>query len=327
MRGLPLALCLLTAGCALRRNPPPVTSQPTTDLPGTKTAQRPPEPAPSLRIPGSSVAAKPTSTVKEPLVTIVPPEQGQVSPLTPGPLPKPPDPDEEAKDRISPLQQLYDQAAQRFEQTPCYELRLRRREVVGNQPKPEENIACRFRQEPYSLHFKWLGPEAKNREVIYVKGRHDNLIHTLTAAGDVFLLPGGKHFKVAPDSAMVRSRSRYPITEAAVGAWIVKFGRLAEAIDKNLPTAGTAKVLGELKRPEFDEKVIAVLHKIPAGWEPLLPQGGQRLWFFDPQHHLPVLIITNDETGREVEYYCMEQYCFNVPMTDDDFDPERLWKR
>src|SRR5262245_3268799 len=114
LRGLPLALCLLTAGCALRRNPSPASSQPTTDLPGTKTAQRPPEPAPSLRIPGSSLAAKPTSTVKEPMVAIVPPAPGQVLPPAPGQLAKPPDLDEEPKDCVSPLQQLYDQAAQRF---------------------------------------------------------------------------------------------------------------------------------------------------------------------------------------------------------------------
>lgn len=315
-RALPLALCLAATGCAQlfgggQRQPKD----------GTNVVyQRPPEPAPALFIPGPSVAAKTVSSPQESGATILPP-------ITPAIAKGKAVDDEPAKEVISPLRQLYDQAAQRYEKMPCHSLRMRRREVVGNQQKPEEIIACKFRQDPYSLHFKWLGPEGKNREIVYVKGSKDNLIHTLTAAGDGFFLPAGKHLPIPADSPLVRSRSRYAITEAAVGAWIVKYGRLVQAIDKDAPQAGTAKVLGVLKRPEFEDQVVAVLHRMSPGWEPLLPRGGQRLWFFDPDHHLPVLIITHDETGREVEYYCLDQYRFTVPMTDDDFDPVKLWKK
>ena len=47
-------------------------------------------------------------------------------------------------------------------------------------------------------------------------------------------------------------------------------------------------------------KVEGVLQTIPPKSDPHLPRGGQRLWFFDPALSLPMLIITQDETGREV---------------------------
>ena len=227
----------------------------------TKVVQeRPPEPVPALCIAGPSVAATTVSAPKEPDGTVLPP-------LIPAVAKSNPVEEEPVKEVASPLQLLYTQAAERYEKMPCYMVRMRRREVVGNQQKPEEILECKFRQEPYSLHFKWIGAEAKHREVVYVKGSKGNLIHTLTAAGDILLLPGGKHFPVPADSPLVLSKSRYPITEAAVGAWIVKYGRLVDGIDKKSPQAGMAKVLGTLKRPEFEDEVIAVQHRIPPGWE------------------------------------------------------------
>lgn len=312
---LPLAFCLAVAGCAHLFGGG---QRPAKEVQAGALIN-PPQPAPALFIPGPSVAAKPSALAQETGATILPPLTLAIA--------KKPLEEEPIKDQPSPLRRLLDEAVKRHELLPSYAVRLRRRESVGGHAKPEEILACKFRQEPYSVYFKWLGPEAKGREVVYVQGQHKNLIHSLTAAGDVWLIGGGKHFSIAPDHPMVRSKSRYPIHEAAVGAWIVKFGRLVHGLERNMPEAGKAKYLGEFKRTEFEDKVVGVLHHIPPGWETLLPRGGQRLWFFDPTHHLPVLIITHDDANREVEYYCLDQYRFNVAATDDDFDPDKLWKK
>src|SRR5207302_10032911 len=115
---------------------------------------------------------------------------------------------------VAPLRDLYHKAALKHASMDSYTLRLRRREVVGSQSRPEEILLFKWRKEPWSVYFKWLGTEGKGREVVYVKGRYDNMLHTLTAAGDVPLLPAGKRFKVSPDGILVKSKSRYPITEA-----------------------------------------------------------------------------------------------------------------
>ncbi len=68
------------------------------------------------------------------------------------------------------------------------------------------------------------------------------------------------------------------------------------------------------------------MQSIPPKSDPHLPRGGQRLWFFEPTVSLPMLIITTDETGREVEYYCHDRFMYPVHLTDDDFNPDVLWK-
>ena len=47
--------------------------------------------------------------------------------------------------------------------------------------------------------------------------------------------------------------------------------------------------------------------------------------FFDPNHRLPVLVLTYDEQAHEVEYYCYDRIQFPVKLDDEDFNPEKLW--
>jgi hypothetical protein len=42
---------------------------------------------------------------------------------------------------------------------------------------------------------------------------------------------------------------------------------------------------------------------------------------------LPVLIVTHDDTSREVEYYCHDRFEFSDRFTDDDFNPDKLWAK
>jgi hypothetical protein len=334
-----IASCLTLCGCAdLPRRPRPLAAL-------ARTKQAPevalaPRPAPALYIPGTGAE----NTIRQTSGT-VPPEQAQTislpAPRTPGetqeifqlpplvpaappaePLPKEPEPKENPLTR---MRTLHRQAAERHAGMDSYIFRLRRREVVNGGKRPEEILLVKFRKDPWSVYFKWLSTEGKNREVVYVKGRYDNVIHTLTAAGDIPFLPPGRRFKVAPDSVLVKSKSRYPITESGFGPMIDRFSQLLDANERGDARLGTLKYLGQLKRPEFETKVEAVLHTVPPQSDPHLPKGGQRLWFFDTATHLPALVITHDETGREVEYYCHDRMQFPVALDDDDFNPDKLW--
>ena len=332
--GLALFLAASVAGCSELRwcrfccnlsAPAPVDETAPKKMPlAPVTAKSPPNYAPALYIPGSAeVPAKvaPVQTTPGQLTSDRPQAGAAVvttlPPLTPA--------DPGASD--TPLQAVQRKAATKWASLEAYACRMRRREVVAGQPRPEELIEAKFRKEPYSVSLKWIGPEAKGREVIYVQGQHGNLIHTITASGDIFLVPGGSRFKVAPDSLLVRNKSRYSITEAGVGALIERFGKVVEGVERNDPRTGTLKHLGQLKRKEFEEKVEVVLQSIPAGLEPLLPAGGQRLWCFDPEHGLPVLIVTHDDTNREVEYYCHDRFEFPARYSDGVFNPDNLGKK
>ncbi len=228
---------------------------------------------------------------------------------------------------LSHLRLLHRQAVARHLTMDSYTLRLRRREAISNgQSGPEEIILMKFRQKPWSIAFKWLGDQAQGREVLYVKGQKENVIHIRTAAGDIPFFPAGRHMKFSPDSILVKARSRYPITESGIDGAIGRFGRLVDAVAQGDTKEGMARYLGTLKRPEFEGNLEVVVQTIPAGVDPLLPRGGQRQWFFDHTWNLPLLIVTLDDAGREVDYSCHDRLEFPVGLDDDDFNPEKLWQ-
>ena len=96
--------------------------------------------------------------------------------------------------------------------------------MFNGRPRPEETLIFKFREDPWSVHFKWLGNEGKGREVIYVANKDDKL-HILTAAGDIPLTPPGRRLDLSRDNILVKAASKYPITEAGVCTAIVRFGR------------------------------------------------------------------------------------------------------
>ncbi len=276
-------------------------------------ASGPPKPAPALVIPNSpsNASVKPDDKVEQ--ATFVP-KREEAKPAEPAP-----------QIGEQPLSALYQRAAQRCAALDAYSYRLKRREVVGGKKQPEELIRVSVRNEPYSVHLKWLGAEGKGREAIYVKGKFKNEMQVLLAPGDLFSSLMART-SIAPDDPMVRAKSRYPITQTGFGSLIARFGELAAAVEKGDTSGGTAQYLGRVARPEFGDKLEAVYQVLPARSDPLLPKGGQRWWFFDGRSGLPVLLITHDATG-EVEYYCHDDIIAPAHLDDADFNPDWLRRK
>jgi hypothetical protein len=319
-----LALGLLGFGCAsLSGNLPGEARQPLSQpvarlqvdsrpvpelrIPVTPTPPAaPPAAGPSL-VQASAQAPAPPDPAGPPLKLVAPPPTGNLS-----------------ADRIHAL---YREAAQRYATVDSYIVRLKRREQINGKDHPEEVLYVRFRKQPWSIYFKWLGKEGAGREVLYVKGQYEDKIQTIVAAGDVPLMPAGRRFAVSPDSLFVKSASRYSIRDAGIGNLIERFGALLEANDKGDRHWGTVRYLGPVKRPECEAPYEAVEHDVPGAAEAQLPRGGRRLWLFDPVTKFPTLLITQDETGHEVEYYCYDRFQFPVKLDDDDFNPDKLWNQ
>ncbi len=221
--------------------------------------------------------------------------------------------------------QLIQQAGSRCATLNSYIVRLTRRESLKGKPGPEEIIAFSFRKQPFSVHFKWLGETAKGREVVYVKGCFENKIHTKVAAGDSMLLPAGSRLSLSPDNPLVRSASRHPITDAGICHCVESMLTLLDAQERGDRRQGTLTAIAPQRRPEFPQPVETVERLIPPGVEPELPRGGRRLMFFDPDWHLPMLVVTYDDKGNEVEYYRYDRLITPADLDDDDFNPDKLW--
>jgi Protein of unknown function (DUF1571) len=313
------ACSLLSAGCV---DPAPMNAS----LPSQRFAAATPEPPMHA---ASSVAA--AARGQDAAADWQPAGSGQDSPtrkvIAQAPSAPPPLPRVERGeiDPAAKLRDLYQQAATRYAGMDSYIARLRRREQVHGKDQPEELILFKFRKEPWSVYFKWLGNTGKGREVVYVKGQHGNMLHTLLAAGDMPLAPAGKRMALPPDNVFVKSASRHAITEAGIGVIIEQCGRALEAQKNGQNSFGSLTYRGLMKRPEYPHPLETVEQQIPARLESSLPQGGRRWIFFDPTSGLPVLLITHDEKGHEVEYYCYDLLQYPVKLDNADFDPDRLW--
>jgi hypothetical protein len=274
-------------------------------------------------------APEPTATRAVAVTPSAPPATAPSGPdlkpssANPAPVPGPPS---SAGNNLDKVQGLVRAATERYATIDSYIVRLRRREQVRGKDRPEELLLFRFRKQPWSVYFKWLGTEGKDREVLYVKGQYEDKLLTLLAAGDMPFAPAGRRMALPPDSVFVRAASRHAITEAGVGVIIDGLAKALADVEK-----GTSKVTirygGMHQRPEFKTPLESIEMEIPAGLDPSLPNGGRRLFFFDPVQHLPVLVITRDETDHEVEYYCYDHFQFPVKLDDDDFNPDKLWGR
>jgi hypothetical protein len=237
-----------------------------------------------------------------------------------------------AESNLDALKRIAQRATEKFNGMDGFECRLTRRETVANKPMPQEELQYKFRREPYSLHIKWVGLEAQGRELIYVAGKSDGKVHILTGKGEGLVIPSGMHVTRLPTDKEVRGKSRYDLREGGISMSVHWFGKVVALMERDPAQLKRMKVLGIVKgRPERPSGLESVEEMIPPGWEPLLPKGGKRTTYFDPEpaspsFGLPILVVGLNETGREVEYYFFDQLR-PIHPTDADFDPEGLWKK
>jgi hypothetical protein len=296
-------------------------------------------PTPDLRIPNEAAAP---AQAEIPLVPVpVPPVNRPAAPPSRPPIPTPivppaapaapttptasMQPDGSQAAPAHTARQLLDQAAARCRTLDSYIVRLTRRESRKGKPGPEEIIAFFFRKEPFSVRFKWLGDTAKGREVIYVKGRFEGKIHTRVADGDAPFMPAGSKMALSPDNPLVRAASRHPITDAGVCHCVQSLIELLDRQERGDRSQGELTVLAPQRRLEYPQPIETLQRILPPKVEPELPNGGRRLMYFDPNWQLPLLVITYDDKGTEVEYYRYDRLIAPANLDDDDFNPDKLW--
>lgn len=222
------------------------------------------------------------------------------------------------------VREIYQRAAQRYQQLPDYQARFVRRELVGGSMSPTEEILFQFRKEPYSVYMRNLGNAGKGREVLYVHGKFDNNMHVVTGEGDNRLFGAGFKTSLKPDSPLASGKSRRKITEAGIGSTLMRMQKMFEL--------GQVRALGQMTRQEYPYPLDGIEITFRPGDDPLLKSGGTQQVYFDPNpqsagYGLPVLIMTQDTAGKEVEYYCFDQFRAPAGLTDADFHPERLGKK
>lgn len=212
------------------------------------------------------------------------------------------------------LRELHRLATERYARIDSYIVRLRVRESIKGVDKPEETMLVSFRKTPLGISLRWLDPGHKGLVIIF-RGPPVNKLHVHLSSGERLVL--------APDGFLVRAFCRYPIGETGFGGLISHFERHLIDSERGVLRCDL-RYLGVRKRPEFDVPLETVEQVFPPRLEKLLPEGGRRHWFFDPESHLPVMVVTWDAAGKEIEYCCYDRLQYPVGLDDHDFDPDGL---
>jgi hypothetical protein len=234
---------------------------------------------------------------------------------------------------LANLKRLAALASEKWKAVDTYEARMVRREVVDrNDPPPTEELIFRFRKDPHSVYMNNVGEVGKDRQILYVKGKYGDKIHISTGAGDNRIVGVGFRIDLSPDDPKVTAKSRHSIRDSGFGTGIAKFARLVEQMEAGRLPPDTLKFVGPTQRQEYPYPLELVVLRLRPGDEKQSPNGGTRQLFFDtkpdsPSCGLPVLVMTTDPAGKEVEYYCFDRFRLPAGLTDADFSPDRLRKK
>ena len=118
---------------------------------------------------------------------------------------------EEAKEHpLRPVIRVVENCLKTIQAIPAYEATFRKMEVVNNRIIAQQ-MQMKFRREPFSVYFYFLG-DLEGREVIYVRGSNNGniLVHETGIASFAGTL------RLAPTDAIAMNENRHPITEAGI---------------------------------------------------------------------------------------------------------------
>jgi len=182
-------------------------------------------------------------------------------------------------------------------------------ERIDGKIQPTQTIELKVRCEPFSVYMKWLEQPLKGRQVIYQRDRFQGKL--VANVGDLFGF--GSVFALDPKGPEATKGNRHPITQAGIQ-------HITERLYEQFEEARGAGILRSrfLGSEElYDRPTVKIVR--------LLEDGGYRYWNIDSELLLPIRVITYDARLQLLETYSFKDLRLNVGLTDDDFDPQKLW--
>lgn len=257
------------------------------------------------------------------------------SPLAGNPAPAVPSSPQPAQadpraENLAQLKRLLQVASERWQSIDTYEAHMTRRETIGKQQSPEEEILFQFRKEPFSVYMRFTGKVGTGRELVYVLGAYNDKMQIRTGPGDGF---AGIRRSYSPEDPEVKSRSRHSIREAGFGNAIARVAAAVQDLEAGKLKPDALRFVATARRADYPNTPLQLVTRvIRPGEDPALPTGGVRQWYFDarpgsPSYAFPVLVTLHDGANRELEYYRYSQVKAPAGLTDADFSPNRLGKK
>ncbi len=247
--------------------------------------------------------------------------------------PKASEPDPAAKE-LARIKAVLTSANEQWKSIDNFQATMTRRELSAKGGlKTNEVLFYQLRREPLALFTRTESAAGKGREVVYNPSKHGDKLYIMLGQGDHKLFRAGFVAPpMSPDDPKVTEKARYSVRESGFGRPIKSLGAVVAKIEAGRSPADALTFQDNVKREEYATPLVSVTHKLRPGDDPLLRLGGTRHYFFDasrgsPSYGLPVLIVTTNAKGQEVEYYLFKNVKSPAGLTDADFNPSRLGKK
>jgi hypothetical protein len=213
---------------------------------------------------------------------------------------------------------LIAEARKSFENVQDYTATLVKREQVNGQLLPENVIALKVRNQPFSIHMRWLKPKAlEGQEACYVAGRNNGMMRVKPPG----MLGAMGFLNLDPRAPQAQQMSRHSITEAGIGNVIERF---AQRWESERQTGKTRVRIGEF---EFSNRKCVRVESSHPGSKPGDYYAYRILIYFDKETHLPIRTECYDwpKEGGKPEGDLLECFSFtdlklNVGLTDEAFN-------
>jgi len=190
-----------------------------------------------------------------------------------------------------------------------YTANFLKRERVGGELLPEEDILLKFRK-PFMVYMKWREGPHGGREALYVQGKNSGKV--VGHEGGFF---GFITLNMEPRGGIAMKGNRHPITDVGIG-------RLIEIVMENTRRAGDD---GALKFTYSGEEEVLgrnayrIIEELPAGEDKGYYCRKLELWV-DKELGLPIKIIIYGWRDEILERYGYRDLKLNPGLSDSEFD-------
>ncbi len=200
-----------------------------------------------------------------------------------------------------------------------YTATFEKQERVDDVLLPQETIAIKVRQQPFSVYLKHQAPADKQgQEAIYVDGQNDgNLV-----AHDGNPLLGLMTLRLPPQGFLAMQGNRHDITSAGMKNLLGQLLKLSQEQEENLARCHIRWIAGET----VDKRPVRCLEIRSEERLPGFPIAIARI-YFDDGYQTPVRYEAFEwpEDGGDpilVEFYQYSNVQLNPGLSDLDFDPQ-----
>jgi hypothetical protein len=191
------------------------------------------------------------------------------------------------------------------------------KENVKGRMNEDQFMQLKFRQQPFSVSMKWLGPaRLAGQEVAFVHGKNNNKLRVQSKG----ILGVAGFVDIAVDDPRVREQSRHTIYETGIGNLIDSTVKSWE-LDKR-----TGKAVTRIGEFEFDKRLCYRVETIRGERSPQL-YSYRSIIYLEKNSKYPIRtenyswpVAGGNPDGELMEAFSYTSLQFNVGLTDRDFD-------